>query len=143
MSLSPTHQEVADVLKALINNNSPRLDGLPAKTLKYGGDAACEIMLQSIVQVWESEDISSLGKNSKILTIFKNKGKRTVCENGRSIFLLSYAGKVLTKIMLRRLMAHVSENILPETQRDFRSNRGTVDMIFVARQIQEKGCEQN
>ena len=45
--------------------------------------------------------------------------------------------------MLKRLIAHVSENILPETQCGFRPNRGTVDMMFVARQIQEKGREQN
>ena len=32
---------------------------------------------------------------------------------------------------------------MPETQCGFRSNRGTVDMILVRRQIQEKCREQN
>ena len=36
-----------------------------------------------------------------------------------------------------------SQENTPETQCGFRSNRGTVDMIFVRRQIQEKCREQN
>lgn len=40
--------------------------------------------------------------------------------------------------MLFRLASHVTENILPESQCGFRRERSTADMIFVARQVQEK-----
>jgi hypothetical protein len=55
---------------------------------------------------------------------------------------LSIAGKILARIICSRL-SDVAEGILPESQWGFRPGRGTVDMIFAARQIQEKSREQH
>ena len=52
------------------------------------------------------------------------------------------AGKILGKVLLKRLAATIIEPVLPESQCGFRSNRGTTD-IFCARQIQEKSREQH
>jgi len=45
--------------------------------------------------------------------------------------------------MLRRLLIHVAETVLPESQCGFRLGRSTIDMIFVARLLQEKCHEQH
>ena len=45
--------------------------------------------------------------------------------------------------MLNRLITHLEQGLLPESQCGFRKGRGTVDMIFAARQLQEKCQEQN
>ena len=45
--------------------------------------------------------------------------------------------------MLNRLAHHIDDNVLPESQCGFRAGRGTTDMIFAMRQIQEKCREQN
>ena len=37
----------------------------------------------------------------------------------------------------------ITQENMPESQCGFRSNRGTVNMIFILRQIQEKCREQN
>ena len=79
-------------------------------------------------------------KDALIVPIFK-KGDRSQCGNHRGIFLLSVAGKILARILLRRLQK-VAENVLPESQAGFRAGRGTVDMVFSARQILEKCREQ-
>ena len=84
-------------------------------------------------------EVPSDFKNALIVTIFK-KGDKSICGNYRGISLLSTAGKVLSVILLKRLIP-VAEEILPETQHGFRLNRGTVDMIFVARQLLEKSKE--
>ena len=75
--------------------------------------------------------------------MYKKKGDRSLCENSRGISLLVVASKILTRIMLIRLCRHISEDILPETQCGFRKDRSTCDMIFCARQLQEKCNEQN
>jgi len=45
--------------------------------------------------------------------------------------------------MLRRLLTHVVDIVMPESLCDFRRGRITIDMIFVARLIQEKCQEQH
>ena len=57
-----------------------------------------------------------------------------MCGNSREISLLSVADKVLARVMLRRLLTHVVDTVMPESQSGFRRGRSTVDMIFVARE---------
>ena len=60
------------------------------------------------------------------------------------VSLLSIAGKILAKILLNRLNAHLDKaSLIPESQFGFRKDRGTIDMICTARQLQEKCQEQN
>ena len=74
----------------------------------------------------------------------KRKGNLHVCDNHRGISLLSIARKILAKILLNRLNAHLDHTgLIPESQCGFRKDRGTIDKIFTARQLQEKCQEQN
>ena len=66
-----------------------------------------------------------------------------IYNNHRGISLLSIAGKILARILLNRLMKHLEQGLLPESQCGFRKERGTIDMVFAARQLQEKCQEQN
>ena len=60
------------------------------------------------------------------------------------INMLFIAGKILAKILLNRLNAHLDQaGLIPESQFGFRKDRGTIYMIFTARQLQEKCQEQN
>ena len=82
-------------------------------------------------------------KNAIIIPVYKQNGDRAECGNSRGISLLSVACKVLAKIMLTRLLEHVVDLVLPESQCGFRRGRSTIDMTFVARQLQEKCREQH
>ena len=65
------------------------------------------------------------------------------CSNYRGINLLSIASKILARVLLNRLIPTIAQENTPESQCGFRSERGTLDMIFVLRQIQKKYREQN
>ena len=70
--------------------------------------------------------------------ILHKKKDRTECGSYRGISLVAHAGKILLKIIARRLSEY-SEcvGLLPEEQRGFRPNRSTTDMMFVIRWLQE------
>ena len=85
----------------------------------------------------------SNGKNANIILAYKQTGDQAECGNSRGISLLSVAGKVLAKIMLTHLLEHVVDLVLPESQCGFRRAGSTIYMIFVARLLQEKCCEQH
>ena len=89
-------------------------------------------------------------KNSRmqqLSTYSKGKGilkSATIISLLRGISLLSIAGKILATVLLNRLNEHLEQSgLLPESQCGFRKDRGTIDMIFAARQLQEKCQEQN
>jgi hypothetical protein len=90
---------------------------------------------------WNQGQIPDSWKHSRIVTIYKKKGDRSNCGNSRGISLLDVAGKILTRIMLHRFVRHIAQRVLPESQAGFRSERSTIDMIFIARQLLEKARE--
>ena len=81
-------------------------------------------------------------RDSKIITLYKNKGERSDCNNYRGISLLSIVGKVFARVILIRLQK-LAERIYPESQCGFRAERSTIDMVFSLRQLQEKCREQH
>ena len=139
----PTFREVLSAVRSLKNNKSPGVDNIPAELLKQGGYLCTRALHQYITKVWADENIPQQWRDANIVTIYKNKGDKTICGNHRGISLLAVAGKVLAKVMLQRLISNISETILPESQCGFRKNRSTVDMVFTARQLQEKCREQH
>ena len=86
--------------------------------------------------MWRKEAIPQDFKDASIIHQYKRKGNPQVCDNHRGISLLSIAGKILAKIILNHLNAHlVHAGLIPESQCGFRKDRGTIDMIFTARQL--------
>ena len=79
-------------------------------------------------------------RDSKIITIYKNKGERNDCNNYRGI--RSIVGKVFALVILIRLQK-LAERIYPGSQCGFRAERSTIYMIFSLRQLQEKCREQH
>ena len=94
--------------------------------------------------MWRKEAIPQEFKDASIIHLFKRKGNPQLRDNHRGISLLSIAGKVLARVLLDRQNEHLEQaGLLPESQCGFRKDRGTINMIFTARQLQEKCQEQN
>lgn len=140
---TPSLIEVRSAITSLKNNKAPGPDAVPAEVLKNGGRVAERILHSFVEAAWTSGCVPKQWKDGDLVSIFKKKGDRAICSNSRGISLLSCAGKILTKIMLLRLINAVSEHVLPESQCGFRKNRSTTDMVFVLRQLQEKCIEQH
>ena len=70
--------------------------------------------------------------------VLHKKKDRTKCGNYRSISLVAHAGKMLLKIIARRLSVYCERvGILPDEQSRFRPNRSPTGMMFVIRRLQE------
>ena len=93
--------------------------------------------------IWEAGQVPQDFKDSSIVHIYKRKGGKTSCDNHRGISLLCIAGKILARVILNRLITHIADSIVPESQGGFRARKVTSDMVFAVRQLQEKCCEQN
>ena len=92
---------------------------------------------------WEKGTLQEDFRDALIVSLHKTKGKESDCSNYRGITLLSIAGKILARILLNRLIPTMAQENTPESQCGFRSNRETVDMSLVLRQILKKCRKQN
>jgi len=134
-------EEVKKAVDRLRSRRASGVDELPAELWKHGGKEACEILHTLISKVWVSEELPDQWKEALVVPLHK-KGDRKDCANYRGISLLCTAYKVLSNILLHRLLP-LSEEVLGEYQCGFRSNRSTTDQIFTLRQILEKKREYN
>ena len=139
----PTIEEVEKAIKALSCGKAPGSDAIPAEVFKEGGPELSQKITELFISIWHTENVPQDFKDASIVYLYKNKGNRNCCDNYRGISLLSIAGKILARLLLNRLLAHLEQDHLPESQCGFREGRGTADMIFAARQLQEKFREQN
>ena len=140
MNLPPTFLELTNAMRQMKSRKSAGVDNIPFELLQHGGMSLKTRLHTLILRMWESQEVPNDFKDAVIITLFK-KGDRKNCGNYRGISLLSIAGKIFARILLNRLQA-VAERVLPESQCGFRASRGTTDMIFCARQLQEKSREQ-
>jgi hypothetical protein len=99
-------------------------------------------MLHSICsKIYTDKECPSDWNRAVIVPIHK-KGDRMECSNYRAISLLSVPEKVYTKVLQQRLKRCV-ETAMDEEQAGLRQGRGTVDQIFVIRQLAEKYIARN
>ena len=139
----PTEAEVEKAMKCLSCGKAPGADAIPAEIFTSGGPQIVSKLSTLFQSMWRQEKTPQEFKDASIVHLYKRKGNRQVCDNHRGISLLSIAGKILARVLLNRLNHHLEQGLLPESQCGFRQERGTVDMIFAARQLQEKCQEQN
>ena len=133
-------QELTDAIRSLANGKVVGPDGVPAELFKIalnGDPALRRRLLDIVVGIWRRADVPQQWKDAIIKVLHKKKD-RTECGNYRGISLVAHAGKILLKIIARRLSDYCERlGILPEEQSGFRPNRSTTDMMFVIRRLQE------
>ena len=126
---TPTLSEIVDSIKALKSRKSPGEDGLPPDVFKHGGYELVHTLHKLFEKLWESSKVPQQFKGAKIITIIKNKGSRAKCGNYRGISVLAVSGKVIVKVIQRRIVENLLGSV-SELQRGFRAARSTIDMMF-------------
>ena len=132
-------EEVVKAVQRLKNGRSPGEDEVVAEMLKSGGEATVEWLFDILREVWRTRRVPVEWKRSVLVPIHK-KNDRKVCDNYRGIALLSVPGKVLSLILLERLQTIIDPQLL-DSQCGFRRGRGTVDQIWMTRQLVERANE--
>ena len=132
----PSGFELELAIGKLKNHKSPGTDQIPAEFIKAGGRTICSVIHRLIISVWNKEELPEEWKESIIVPIYK-KGDKTDCNNYRGISLLPTTYKILSNILLSRLIPY-AEEVFGDHQCEFRRNRSTTDHIFCMRQILEK-----
>nr|VZI28997.1 unnamed protein product [Spirometra erinaceieuropaei] len=140
LDLPPSLKETIRVVQQLSSVKAPGSDAIPAEVYKHGGPQLMD-HLTALSQEMRQGEVPQDFKDATIVHLYKPKGNRQVCDNHRGISLLNIAGKIFARILLNRLNSHLEQGLLPESQCGFRRHRGTTDMIFAARQLQEK-CQE-
>ena len=139
-------QELTDAIRSLANGKSVGPDGVSVELFKItlNGDPALRRRLLDIaVRTWRGGEVPHQQWKGAIIMVFHKEKDRTECGNYRGISLAAHAGKVLLKIIARRLSEYCERmGILPEEQGGFRPNRSTTDMMFVVRRLQGAGAEE-
>ena len=141
MDAAPTSEEIQKAISLLSSGKAPGADSIPAEIYLEGGLAPIEKLHHLFELIWDQGEVPQDLKDASIIHLYKRN--RQTCENHRGISFLSIAGKILARVLLNRLIEHLENDLLLESQCGFRKNRGTIDMVFAARQLQEKCQEQN
>ena len=99
------------------------------------------MLYELIGLIWEEEIVPMDWKEGHLVKLPK-KGDHCICDNYRSIMLLSVSGKVLNRVMLQRMKNAVDTN-LRDNQAGFQQKRSCADQIATLRIILEQESEFN
>ena len=138
---APTIEEVSEAIESLSSGKASGQDGISAELIKSCKSALLSAIHSLIVRCWQEGRIPQDFKDAKIVTLYKNKGDRSDCNNHRGISLLSVVGKVFARVVLKKLQV-LAEGVYSESQCGFRRDRSTIDMIFTLSLLKEKCREQ-
>ena len=102
-------------------------DGIPVELSKILKDVAVKVLYSICQQIWKTQQWQQDWKRSVFIAVL-NKSNAKECSDYHTIALISYASKVMLKILQAWLPQYLNWE-LPEVQAGFRKGRGTRDQI--------------
>ena len=125
-------------LGSITMNKASGGDGIPAELFQILKDAA-KVLHSICQQIWKTQQWPQDWKRSVFIPI-PNKGNPKECSDYHRVALMSYASKLMLKILHARFQQHVNHE-LADIQAGFRKGRGTRDQIANICCIIEKARE--
>ena len=106
--------------------------------LLASGDAGLERMISLFNCILKEKRIPSKWDTSVIVNCLKHKGEATERGNYRGLKLLGHTLKIFERIIKKEIRKVID---VSEMQFGFMSGAGTIDAIFIARQLRENTLE--
>ena len=97
---------------------APGSNSIPPDLIKHCKTTLLDPLHEVLCQCWREGAVLQDMRDAKILTLYRNKGERSNCNNYRGISFLSIIGKVYTQVLLICLQK-LAEHIYPESQCGF------------------------
>ncbi|BHF57865.1 hypothetical protein SprV_0100081100 [Sparganum proliferum] len=141
LDLPPSILETIRAMHQLSSGKAPVSDAIPSEVYKHDIPQLMDKLTTLFQEAWRQGQVPQECKDAKIAHLYKRNENRQLCYNHRGISVLKNTGKVFASILLNCLNGHLEQGLLSESQSGFRRHRGTIDMIFAARQLQEK-CQE-
>ena len=104
----PSAFEVELAIEKLKSHKSPGTDEIPAELIKARGRTIHCVIHKLIISILNKEELPEEWKESIIVPIHKKRDK-TDCNNYRGISLLPTMYKILSSILLSRLIPYAEE----------------------------------
>jgi len=95
-------KEVEEAIRSLPAGKSPGADNIPAELLKHGGGCLVAVITSLSQKIWETKQWPTVWTKSLIIFLPK-KGILRLCQNYRTISLISHASKIMRPVILNRL----------------------------------------
>ena len=93
--------EVKKALGSISMNKATGSDGIPAELFQILKDVAAKVLQSVCQQIWKTQQWSQDWKNSVFISV-PNKGNVKECSDYHKIVLISYASKIMIKILQAR-----------------------------------------
>ena len=126
------------ILQAIQRMKSRKATGpykVSVEMIVASGEIGVKVMLELCQRVLDGRGMPDEWKTSVIVPIFKGKGDAMSCGSYRGVKLLEHVMKIVVRVLEMRIWTLVNLN---EMQFGFMPGKGTVDVIFIVRRMQEK-----
>ena len=87
---------------------SPGINGIPAEVYQHKGEAVVDNLQDLFTNCWEKDTLPQDLRDAVTVSLYKSKAEKSDCSNYRGITLLSLAGKILTRVLLNRLIPTIA-----------------------------------
>ena len=96
----PVLREEAEAeVKSSKKGKSTGVDNIPSELIQAGGEAMIDMLLIICNKIWQTGEWPTPWNQSLIITLSK-KGDLQLCQNYRTISLISHPSKVMLRILL-------------------------------------------
>ena len=131
--------EVKLALREMKREKAEGSDGVVSEMLEAAGEFGIRKLTRLANRIYDSGDVPEKMRESVLIALPKKPGA-VQCEKHRTICLASQIGKVILRVIRKRMNGKIEER-LDEKQYGFRKGKGTRNAIFILRMIIERSLE--